>query len=179
MSDTGLVVLLVVGVTISVALKGTGFGRSEGAVQELGPLKVGGPAPDAALQTMSGGELSLALLRGRAVLLEFGATWCGPCRAMLRPMRDLQARNASRPPDVISVDVGESVDVVRRHYATHKYGGIRIALDPTGAVSERYGVRAFPTLVVVDRGGIVRMINVGSIWNIEPVQHVVEELAGP
>jgi thiol-disulfide isomerase/thioredoxin len=170
--------LLVIGVVLSVALKATGFNRIEGAVQELGPLKVGARAPDGMVESVSGAEVALASMRGRAVLLEFGATWCGPCRAMFPSLRALQSTNASRPVDVVTVDVGESAEVVRKHYAARKVGGVKIMLDPSGDVAVRYGVHAFPTLVIVDKQGTVRMIHVGGMRDFGPVEHLVEELAG-
>jgi len=168
--------LLVLGAALSVALKATGIDRIEGTTQELGPLKVGASAPEATVEAMSGGGFTLGSLRGHVVLLEFGATWCGPCRATLRPLRELQSKDASRSLEVVAVDVGESVDVVRKHYAARKYGGIRVALDPAGDVADRFGVHAFPTLVAIDRAGVVRMIHVGGFHDIEPIERFVEGL---
>ena len=165
-------VVLVLGAALSVALKATGVGRIEGTTPELGPLKVGAPAPDATMEAMSGGNIRLVSLRGSTVLLEFGATWCGPCRATLRPLRELQFKNAVRSLEVAAVDVGESADVVRKYYAARKYGGLRVAFDPAGDVSERFGVNAFPTLVAIDRAGVVRLIHVGAFHDIEPIERL-------
>jgi thiol-disulfide isomerase/thioredoxin len=173
-SALGLVVFALL-VLSSVGLKATGRGRVEGAVEQLGKLKVGQPVPDGELLTLRGEHLSISSLQGKTSLLEFGATWCGPCRSMLRPLRELANRSAPAV-QIVSVDVGESQADVTAHYARRDTGNLRIALDPSGSVAQQLGVEAFPTLVLLDARGRVQLINVGAVRDMAPIAQRIESL---
>ncbi|MEO6795709.1 MAG: cytochrome c biogenesis protein/redoxin [Candidatus Dormibacter sp.] len=123
-----------------------------------GPLKVGSPAPNFALTDVDGHSVSLASLRGKPVLVNFWATWCGPCRDELPLIRDEYLAHRDQGLQVVAIDFGdESADTVRRFWQGL---GLQPApvLDPAGAASQAYGIQlknGLPVSVLIGRDGRV------------------------
>jgi cytochrome c biogenesis protein CcmG/thiol:disulfide interchange protein DsbE len=170
-------IAIATGAGLSIVIKLTRIASVEGSVQELGPIKVGAAAPDGELTALSGEKQSIASMQGQAVLFLFGATWCGPCRAMLRPLRELADSTSSLRAIIVDVDVNEPIETVRAHYARRSTGLVRVTMDPSGRVAERFGVSAFPTLVIVNSQGVVQLIRVGALFELDTIRKVLEEAA--
>jgi DsbE subfamily thiol:disulfide oxidoreductase len=122
---------------------------------------VGRPAPTFRLPTVDGAAIALDDLRGRPVVLNFWATWCGPCKAEMPELQALADRRAGGV-SVVGVDMQESAEEVAPFLASL---GITfpIVLDRDGTVTRRYLVRGVPTTFLIDGEGIVRDINVGPV----------------
>jgi len=120
------------------------------------PAPVAGTsAPPFELPRADGSRTSLADHAGRAVLLHFWATWCPPCR---RELPALEALRAALEPEglsvlAVSVDAGSGEAVAR--FTAERAPGLDVLLDPREHVARRYAVGAYPTSVVIDRGGRV------------------------
>lgn len=123
-------------------------------------LRVGEPAPPLAvpqlLQAPEGAAASWPGLRGKAVVLEFWATWCAPCVEQVPHWNALADRFRDRPIQFIAVSAedGESVAAFLEKRPMAGW----IGLDPAGAVFKAYGVEAVPYTVLVDSKGVVRGI---------------------
>lgn len=135
------------------------LGRSGGRM-------AGKPAPAFTLPVAHNGEpdarMSLEDLKGKPVLIDFWASWCGPC-AMQAPILD---RIAKRYDDQGLVVLGVNVDdeaAVARAYAARKGITYPILVDESGAVQRSYGVDKLPSLVLVDRTGQVISFTQGLI----------------
>jgi peroxiredoxin len=128
-------------------------------------LPVGAKAPAFTLETPEGRSVSLSAFRGKAVLLEFFATWCPHCNAEAPHLRSLYAALPKSRYAFLSVNAdGEDAASV---FAYHRYFGLQFPalLDPSsrpgsfhdpgaaGPVSTRYRVQSFPTFYVLDPGG--------------------------
>ena len=114
-----------------------------------------------------GSTLTMASLRGRAVVLDFWATWCGPCRAEAPIVDGLARRWRDRDVVVVGVNTdtptqGDPREFARRHGLSYP-----IVRDETGEASRRYDVDSLPTLVVVSRTGKVVAVRNGMTDDAE------------
>jgi peroxiredoxin len=112
-------------------------------------------APAFELPLATSGTASLAAVRGDVVLVNFGATWCPPCRHELPALQALESALSASGLRVlaVSVDAG-STDALAR-FAEDRELRFPVLHDRDQAVARRYGVGAYPTTVVVDRAGRV------------------------
>ncbi|CAN5712212.1 hypothetical protein BH11MYX2_BH11MYX2_00510 [soil metagenome] len=128
----------------------------------------GNPAPDFAAQHASGPHAtSLADLKGQVVLVEFWATWCGPCTVAQPYLDKWQTTYGPKGLRVVAI-TNESVPTVTDYLTTHWFS-YSIGIDADGEISANYMVPGTPTLVVIDRSGIVRRVHVGAdeVWTLE------------
>jgi thiol-disulfide isomerase/thioredoxin len=98
-------------------------------------------------------------LRGRVVLLDFWATWCGPCRVMSPTLSGLQARYGAQGLSVIGISTEEDEQVSL--FAQRMNMGYGVATDSNGDTTQAYTVSSLPTLFVIDKRGVVREVEVG------------------
>ncbi len=114
---------------------------------------VGKPAPDIALSDLAGREVRLADLRGKVVLLDFWATWCGYCREAL-PMIEMYHRGlGSKGLVVFGVD-DEAAETARAYLQRFGYT-LPSLVDANGEAVRRFRVEGWPTTVLIDRDGKV------------------------
>jgi peroxiredoxin len=149
--------------------------KRSGSLQALGQLKVNEPAPDFSLQDLSGQTVKLSSLRGRAVYIDFWATWCGPCKMALPGLQELTDELKNQGLEIVTIDQGESLDEVRSFIERKKYS-FQVLLDPGSTVGNIYGVRGLPTSVFVDRNGIVQSITVGNVSTADDIRKRFERM---
>ncbi len=118
------------------------------------------PAPDFRLPVRAGGEVSLAGLRGQVVLINFWATWCGPCRQEMPLLDQIYQRYKGLGFTLLAVNVEEDSTLADRWLADMPVT-FPVLLDRANAVSRLYDVTAMPSTVIVDRQGRIRYIHHG------------------
>ena len=123
-------------------------------------------APDVVLSDLDGGEIALSDLRGKAVILNFWATWCNPCRAEL-PLLDRIAREHADTVAVLAVASDEEESDIRRFVGELDLTAVRILADPAGRVRDEYLVRGMPTSFFLDSAGVIRRIKLGTMDHAE------------
>ena len=122
---------------------------------------VGKVAPALDLDLLDGGKLSLAKHRGKdVVVLDFWATWCGPCRRSLPLLDAVAARYRGKGVVVYAVNQREPADTIKNFLAKEKIN-LPVALDREGAAGSAYGVEGIPQTVVIGKDGLVQSVHVG------------------
>jgi peroxiredoxin len=119
-----------------------------------------GPAPDFTLHSVAGTNLRLTEQRGQVVMLNFWATWCGPCRQEMPQLNRLYEKYRASGFVLFGVNVDEDV---RNAAGTSSRLGLRfpVLLDTDKKVSRLYDLSTMPSTVLIDRDGRVRYIHLG------------------
>ncbi|MEO1174825.1 MAG: TlpA disulfide reductase family protein, partial [Myxococcota bacterium] len=138
------------------------------------PVTTGDRLPHVHLAGLDGGVLDTDSLHGRVVLVDFWATWCGPCRQTMPVLADIEREYADRAFTLLSVNVEpENRDGVRDFLQENKLS-FPVHID-RGSLSDRMHVDTLPTAFLIDARGVVRDIHVGA-WGIGTMRKGIESL---
>lgn len=121
---------------------------------------VQGKAPDFTLKSSSGKNLKLSEHRGEVVLLNFWASWCGPCRKEMPYLEQIQEKYSDYGFTVMGVNVEEDSSKAKKMLKDIPVS-FPILYDTTNSVSKAYKVSAMPTTVIIDRDGNMRYLHKG------------------
>ena len=116
------------------------------------------PAPEFKLANRAGGEMSLSGLKGQVVMINFWASWCGPCRKEFPALDQIYAKYKPMGFTLVAINVESEKADAEKFLATTP-ASFPILFDPDNKVSGSYGVSAMPTTVLVDRQGRVRWLH--------------------
>ena len=120
----------------------------------------GQPAPDFALKSSSGENLRLSEYRGDVVMINFWATWCGPCRQEMPLLDELYSRYQRVGFNLLGVNIDD--DSSRAMDMIDELGvSFPVLFDSSKEVSRLYQVDAMPVTIIVDRDGNVRYLHQG------------------
>lgn len=131
---------------------------SASAVRAADPSIRGKPAADFALKAVSGQNVRLSEHLGEVVVLNFWATWCGPCRQQMPRLDQLHATYRSAGLVLLGLNVDDDTEGAAEFVRTL---GVNypVLLDPRKSVAPLYDVDALPMTVLVDRAGVVRYVH--------------------
>ena len=132
-----------------------------GAGATYGRATIGAIAPDVSLEALDGHKLTLSSYGGRPLVVNFFATWCGPCKAELPLIESRYVRLAPRGLAVLGVDEQERADQVR-DFARAQGVTYPVVIDQ-GPAMEAYGGEAIPTSLFIDRKGVLQAVHIGEM----------------
>ncbi len=124
-----------------------------GAAANAAPLKIGDPVPPFSLQTLDGKTLDITSLKGKVVLLDFWATWCGPCRQAMPELKELLLKNTGKPLVVVSVSADQDRKAAEEYVRSNNMTWTQ-AWDGQGRViGGVFGVQGLPSYALIDAEG--------------------------
>ena len=143
--------------------------------QDLKPWS-GGATPALELEDVEGKARRLADYRGSIVLVNFWATWCGPCREEMPSMERLRAAMEGKPFVILAVNVGESARVAR-DFAERLSLGFPLLMDRDTRTAKTWRARILPASFVIGPDGVIRYAHYGELdWSSADVRKKIEAL---
>ena len=120
-----------------------------------------GPAPDFQLPALGGKQLSLGAFKDQVVMINFWATWCGPCRKEMPLLEGIYRKYKPMGFTMIGVNVEPDSKAAEEWLAKQGPVSFPIAFDTDSKVSKLYKVNGMPNSVIIDRKGNVRLLHRG------------------
>jgi peroxiredoxin len=181
----GIILIAIIGVVALMIYAGARLSRKSAqaaadAPAEESVLKAGGMAPDFELKTLDGKVVKLSSYRGKAVLLNFWATWCGPCKVETPWIVDLSKRYQAQGLEVLGVsmdDASSSDDIAK---FVKEMAIPYTIVQGTEAVGDAYGgVGVLPVTYYIDRNGKIVSTVIGIKSQSEMEDDIKKALAVP
>ena len=122
---------------------------------------VSGPAPNFSLQSNAGGQVSLASLKGKVVMVNFWATWCVPCRQEMPHLEALYEKYNSLGFELLAVNVEKNNAEGARKWLQETPVTFPVLFDPENQVTKLYKVQTMPSTVIIGRDGTMRFMHNG------------------
>ena len=128
------------------------------------PPRIGTAAPEFTVQDADR-KVSLSELRGKVVVLNFWATWCGPCVEEMPSLVQLQQRFKDKGVSVVGISIDVDGDAYHKFLKDYKVDFLTVR-DPDQKTSNLYGTFKWPETYIIDRSGIVRRKFIGPVeWS--------------
>ena len=132
-------------------------GSAPGFAADKGPI---GTKADFRMKTLDGKMLGPKDFPGQVVVIDFWATWCGPCQIQAKILEPVYRDHKGRGVQFLAANVGEDVETVKK-FVKGKPFPYPVILDPDDKISSNLGVLALPTLIVVDKKGKISLVHSG------------------
>lgn len=134
---------------ILTQLKGAVASQVQSQPQLDAPLALSGP-------TITGGKLNTADWKGKVILVDFWATWCGPCREEMPRVAGLYAKYRAQGLEIVGVSGDQNADDLKNYLAEHKEIAWPQIYEDNSPLLKRFGIEAIPTMYLIDRQGRLR-----------------------
>ena len=123
-------------------------------------LGIGKPAPEIEGKDIAGKPIKLSDFRGKVVVLDIWATWCGPCRAMIPHERDMVSELKDKPFALISISGDQEKEALEKFLKKEEMPWTHLWNGDVGNITEKWSVEYFPTIYVLDQKGVIRFKDV-------------------
>jgi thiol-disulfide isomerase/thioredoxin len=137
--------------------------QAKGPLFEIRHLAVGKTPPNVASQGLDGKKVELKDYKGKVVVLDIWATWCGPCKSMIPHEREMVKKHKDAPFALISVSGDEEKGTLKKFLETTEMPWVHWWDGAKGNIIKGWNIQAFPTIYVLDTEGVIRYKFVGAV----------------
>ena len=145
------------------------------AVTKTKGAQVGNLAPDFELDDLDGNPVRLSDLRGIPVMLNFWATWCGPCRSEMADIQRVYEEWAAEDLVLLTVNMGGTSSQVAEFFEAQQLS-LPVLLDSKQDVSGTYNIRYVPTTFFIDEDGVIQAVKVGAFPDQDSIETELEKI---
>ena len=170
-----LSVVLFSALALGSFLAGCSSGARTVKAASIRPASERKPAPDFALKDADGRTVHLSDYKGKVVLLDFWATWCGPCRMEIPWFIEMQRQNRDRGFEVLGVSMDDNGWEDVKPFLAEMKVNYRIVIGNDATAEVYGGVESLPTTFLIDREGRIAVVHVG-LTSRKDIQDGVEQL---
>jgi len=169
-----LVVALTLILSVGLAITGCSS-NSAPSTQGTQGTEVGNLAPDFQLDNLEGNPVSLSDFRGTPVMLNFWATWCGACVSEMPDIQSMYEEQSVKGLVLLPVNMGSTSSQVKKFLQSHNLS-LPVLLDIDRVVAQKYGIRAIPTTLFIDKEGIIQVRRVGAFPSKEAIENDLSKI---
>lgn len=139
--------------------------------------RIGFRAPNFTLNDLNGRKVSIADMRGRVVLINFWATWCGPCKVEMPSMNSLYNDLKGKDFELLAISSDVQGEKVVKPYITKGGFSFPVLIDSSFKVNGDYGIIGIPTTFIVDKDGMITHKILGPRdWNSPEARELIKRI---
>jgi peroxiredoxin len=137
--------------------------------------EIGKAASGFQLTDIDGQSISLSDFRGEPVLLNFWATWCGPCRMEMPYIQEVYDERSEPGLVILAINIGESLTTVEEFMRDYNLS-FPVLLDMKGNVAGKYNITGIPATYFIDSDGIIRDMQIGAFRSVAEIEDILSRV---